>query len=54
MAVWTRHEKTLIILGNVIRSSRDPMTYEGKDLTNTNTNVVTPTEVQTHIIMSAR
>ena len=49
MAMCTRQEETLLRLENVIKSSRNPMTYQGKDLTNINTNVVTPTEVQTHV-----
>ena len=44
--VWTRQEENILRLKNVIRSSLNPITYDGQDLTNIITKVVMPTEVQ--------
>jgi hypothetical protein len=47
--VWTRQEDNICQLKNVIRSSMNPMTYEGEDLTNIITKVAMPTQVQTDV-----
>ena len=46
MAVWTRQEENIAKLKNVFRSSMNPITHEGEDLTNIITKVVMPVHVQ--------
>ncbi len=45
-SVWTRQEGNIARLKTVVRSSINPMKYEGEDLTNIITKVVMPAEVQ--------
>ena len=46
MAVSTRQKENIAKLKNVFRSSMNPITYEGEDLTNIITKVVMPVHVQ--------
>lgn len=45
-AVWSREERNILKLKNVICASMNPMTYDGGDLPNIITKVVMPSEVQ--------